>query len=311
MEHTSLLDPLPDSNSNPISPLTHAAWHCEDAFVGYFNAFDRKPTNSDRAKYTNHKKVQKLIPYLLFSLILITFFERPLWCISSSSCSAPSNDYIYLSSISYLNKTVSIPLEISVCLLLLFTNYLQCSLRTNKNTTRRRILPAKITFTILILLESLFFISTDMTYRISPFLRIALVCLSDQCFPLLCEVYQILTAFTQVLVLYVGSWVFFGWILAMVLKDAENKQIPRCAVYTMMLAATTSNYPNVVAPSYSYFRMIGLLWTSFYFVSNFLLLNLVLSVIYSEYSEFFKNRVLLYFVSERSERLHPLHPLLN
>tara|TARA_B110000971_G_C19827920_1_gene416503 strand:+ start:133 stop:504 length:372 start_codon:yes stop_codon:yes gene_type:complete len=123
--------------------------------------------------------------------------------------------------------------------------------------------------------------------------------------------------------------VFFGWILAMVLKDAENKQIPRCAgsqncenvntgfstlteaIYTMMLAATTSNYPNVVAPSYSYFRMIGLLWTSFYFVSNFLLLNLVLSVIYSEYSEFFKNRVLLYFVSERSERLHPLHPLLN
>ena len=64
------------------------------------------------------------------------------------------------------------------------------------------------------------------------------------------------------------------------------------ALFTSILAATTTNYPSSFIPSYSAYRPTGILWLLFFAVSNFLFLNLVLSVIYNEYSSRFKERVL-------------------
>jgi two pore calcium channel protein 1 len=57
----------------------------------------------------------------------------------------------------------------------------------------------------------------------------------------------------------------------------------RSAFWTLFITLTTSNFPNVMLPSYNTNRMCAAFFLTYLVIGLFLLMNLVLAIIYSAY----------------------------
>ena len=63
----------------------------------------------------------------------------------------------------------------------------------------------------------------------------------------------------------------------------------------MMVASTNADLPDQVVGMYAYSRTFGVLWLGFYMSTNLIGLNLVLAVVYNEYADSLKARVVSFF----------------
>ena len=297
------------NTGDSLSPLELAAWTVSSAMsTSPFPPPDA--TMYDLQKHRRTHYYHSCVGFLLLVLNLITLFERPLWCGDDSSCSAPDGGQIYLSDIPYLSQTLSLVVETALYAAVIWIEF--------GSTSPTWLFRFRVVLCTLGIADAAVYYPLRQLYRLAPFIRLSLTATSNTLLPTLTETYSILSPFANVMLLYVSSYVLFAWMMNIVLGDATNlDEIPRCkdekdaqdvcprsnegfesisdALYTSILAATSSNYPSAFIPSYASYRSSGILWFVFFCTSNFLFLNLVLSVIYNEYSAKFKGRVLSFF----------------
>ena len=120
-----------------------ASWYIEDAMRGMPPTVRTTVTSAQRAAYLTHERLQRWGAIPLIVLALLTFFERPLWCLSGLSkkstlaadsywkyypsdqvCPAPDGGQIYLSGLPYLPIGWGVLIELlCYALLLLVASY--------------------------------------------------------------------------------------------------------------------------------------------------------------------------------------------
>ncbi|KAH8048749.1 hypothetical protein JL722_12373 [Aureococcus anophagefferens] len=94
-----------------------------------------------------------------------------------------------------------------------------------------------------------------------------------------------------------------GWLAAITFDDLdfENREgvdvndgfdSLGTSIYTMFFVSTTANFPDQMLPSFTYRRTFGLFFFIYVLLAVFIFLNLILAVVYNEYSDFVKGRVI-------------------
>ena len=108
--------------------------------------------------------------------------------------------------------------------------------------------------------------------------------------------------------LLVGATVFFGWFAALMFDDlnhANNEGVDAndglstfaMFLYNLWVASSTSGWPDQSIPTVTYARPYALFWFAFTCVTQFLFLNLLLAVVYGEYSERLKAHALGFYTN--------------
>ena len=309
-------------SSSELTQIEKASWYVESALRGLEAPSLNNASKASRKKYLRFEKSQNPErSIIMLALVLVTFFEVPLWCnVSESVCDAPDGSQIYLSGLPYLSPSMSCPIELVCYALVLRLCYLEACCH---GSILRAPLLCRIASTLAALaiadtawyLLSVYKLQLHPSFRLSPFVRILLLSCTTTAMSTLKSCFSVVPAFAEVLVLVFCVFSFAGWLMAMVMDDVEG-YTPRCAssddlddcpkanegfedlqssLYTMATVATNADVPDLQIPSYSYFRPLGLFWMTFYVIANFLFLNLALAVVYNEYTESLKKSTLLFF----------------
>ena len=144
--------------------------------------------------------------------------------------------------------------------------------------------------------------------RAAPYLRVALLLLREPARASAAAVVGLAPKFADVALLLVGATVFFGWFAALMFDDlnhANNEGVDAndglstfaMCLYNLWVASSTSGWPDQSIPTVTYARPYALFWFAFTCVTQFLFLNLLLAVVYGEYSERLKAHALGFYTN--------------
>jgi hypothetical protein len=82
---------------------------------------------------------------------------------------------------------------------------------------------------------------------------------------------------------WIGNYIFAGTLQGvMYMGDLSD------SFFNMMVLMTTSNYPDVMLPAYQQNRNYFLFFGSYLILGMFIILNLLLAIIYSNFKSFFE-----------------------
>ena len=332
-----------------LDALARAAWNVEDAVRGFPPRDYKNATCAQRAAYLLTETLRyPWRGVMLGLLIVLTYLELPLWCLhkhaarsspwsfSAAQCTAPDGSQIYLSGLQYLPIGFSVLLEISIYSFLLVYEFFELRARGPKRFwgTFRRV---RAIATLVALLDAIVFgCVRQSTYRLAPYCRVLLLAMLPTVRPAVMSVIEMLPSFLGVLAILATCYGLQAWLLAMMLDDVQG-QVPGCvaraeadssldvtecdnsnegfntlseALYNMMVAATNSDVPDQSIPIYATNRLYGVIFTVGYFIQNFVLLSFVLAVVYNEYQEGLKKRVVAIF-SDRATSLRNAYRVLK
>lgn len=295
-----------------LNDVEKAAWLVEEAMVGRFNKDDMDHQTGARRslyiKYENMSFPERAICALL--LVAVSFLEIPGWCLHNRKglfvwvsgvriCKAPG--YVYLSEIDYLPVGVTALVEIVCVAYLVFLALLEARFEPR--------LTAKLKFRIGLVsvytIDLVFFVvaillGSSPWFRIAPYCRLGLFVVSFNAIYRSCHAcLSLLPSFIDVFGLLALVVFFFSWLAAITFDDFrfENHEgvavndgfeTFRAALYSTFMAATTADWPDPMLPSFVYRRFFGIFWFGFELLAVFLFLNLLLAVVYNEYSDFVK-----------------------
>lgn len=86
------------------------------------------------------------------------------------------------------------------------------------------------------------------------------------------------------IVVYVMYFAITGvYLFAGTLEGSQSFTNFWTAFYTIFITLTTSNFPNVMLPSYAVNRLAGIFFVIYLLIGLFLLMNLLLAIFYSSY----------------------------
>ena len=234
-----------------LSPLVLAAWQTERAFLGLVPLpLSPPPTVQARSDYLTYSKARNPEGNIAIGILtLLSWFERPFWCVPenrnssgssalyTTSCVLPSGtDQIYLSNLPYLSPAVTLPIEIASSLFLLHLSILErrslASLHSPPTIGSR----VRLIAPILCLLDALHRLSastsasgrTSYPFTYSLYVRPLLLAATPGVTSVLTSSRRLLPPFTAALTLYLSASLFFGWVLTMVTDDFSSK-VPSCA----------------------------------------------------------------------------------
>jgi len=316
-----------------LDTVSKAAWHVEDAVRGFPPRDLSKATYAERDLYIQTEKLRYPWRGICIALLLVlTYLELPLWCLipsapaysnifsfADANCAAPDSGHIYLSGFRYLPIGFSVLVEVALYVFLLVYESFELSSRGPARFLKTfRVFRAGLT--VAALLDALVFIGLKQSsIRIAPYSRIIMLAMLPSVRTSVMSVIEMIPSFLGVLAVLATTFVLQAWIFAMLIDDIEGK-VPGCAarastaadlddcddsnkgfdtlfeaIYSLMVAATNTDVPDQSLPIYATHRWYGILWTMGYFVQNFVLLSFVLAMVYNEYTEGLKRRVLQIF----------------
>ena len=135
------------------------------------------------------------------------------------------------------------------------------------------------------------FIATFMKYPwINAFIRPVLMTLVIRTIRAFWGRYLIVIKGSLPMVLFIITYVFyFSWmgnrLFSGTIEGVQSFSTLPDAFFYMVVLLTTSNYPDVMMPSYSDNRMNAIFFITFLIIGLFLLMNLLLAIFYAKYQE--------------------------
>ncbi|KAH8072906.1 hypothetical protein JL720_10993 [Aureococcus anophagefferens] len=248
--------PAADGGDAQMKKEARAAWFVEDAMIGVFDPVGMLKKRLEHrelyVRYENMVHPERLICVLL--LTVVSFVEIPLWCLERRSDVFAWEDA----------RARSAP-------------------RRAASTCRLRIAPG-------------------LPLRAVP-ARVALLAVNvTAIYESFEAVVALLPAFFNVSALLALCVGISGWLAAITFDDLdfENREgvdvndgfdSLGTSIYTMFFVSTTANFPDQMLPSFTYRRTFGLFFFIYVLLAVFIFLNLILAVVYNEYSDFVKGRL--------------------
>ena len=321
--------------AEPLSAVAQAAWLVEDAMLGAAVRDTTHETAASRRFYRQYwKVVQPGQTYALVALVLLSFLEMPLWCISNApifdyldpaqACTAGPNRRLFLSGVLYLPPGVAIIAELGVCICMIVLAALEN--RWRPAFAQRPEQRARTLIVVAMIIDTLAFAALlatakgEQVLRLAPYLRFVLLMLTPLAAPAVASTIALFKAFIPVLFLLFVVVLTGALYMAMLLDDVNEEQ-PACrglseawseyqgecdtidtgfqtfqeSIFTMFITSSTVDVPGQMVPSYTWQRPIGLLWLVFYLLADLLILNVVLATVYNEYSGRLKAKTVTFF----------------
>ena len=306
-------------HAGSLDKEARAAWFVEDAMVGVFDPVGMLKKRMEHRdiylKYENMVHPERLICVLL--LTLVSFVEIPLWCLefkrdvfawedAHALCRAPG--HVYVSGTDYLPLGATLIVEFACVAYLATLVGMSASFGLrNAKDARFRIRAAA---TGLYAADCVAFATLTLGlgahpgFRLAPYLRVALLAVNvTTIYESLEAAVAVLPSFCNVAALLAICVCIFGWLAAITFDDLDFENREGVAVndgfgslgesvYTMFFVSTTANFPDQMLPSFTYRRSFGLFFFGYVLLAVFVFLNLILAVVYNEYADFVKGRVI-------------------
>ncbi|KAH8069778.1 hypothetical protein JL721_5669 [Aureococcus anophagefferens] len=309
--------PAADGGDAQMKKEARAAWFVEDAMIGVFDPVGMLKKRLEHrelyVRYENMVHPERLICVLL--LTVVSFVEIPLWCLERRSdvfawedaralCAAPGR--VYLSGTDYLPVGATLLAEFACVGYLATLVGMEAAFGFRDGARFRARAAATAAYAadcVLFLVAEVGF-GSHPAFRFAPYLRVALLAVNvTAIYESLEAVVALLPAFFNVSALLALCVGISGWLAAITFDDLdfENREgvdvndgfdSLGTSIYTMFFVSTTANFPDQMLPSFTYRRTFGLFFFIYVLLAVFIFLNLILAVVYNEYSDFVKGRVI-------------------
>ncbi|KAG9448094.1 hypothetical protein H6P81_014222 [Aristolochia fimbriata] len=231
----------------------------------------------------------------LFALIILNFFEKPLWCGKNPSYSCQQREYFFLGQLPYLSSAQSLIYE-SVTLFILFfytlfpISYEGCNLYWKNQLNVLKVVLLGIMIADFVVYA--FYLSPlafdYLPLRIAPYIRVVFFILNIRelraCMVTLAGMAGM---YLNVLALWVLFLLFSSWLGYVIFEDTQQGKTVfysyGATLYQMFILFTTSNNPDVWIPAYKKSRWSCLFFVLYILLGVYFITNLILAVVYDSF----------------------------
>nr|ATG70803.1 ATCCH1 fatty acid oxygenation upregulated 2 [Juniperus scopulorum] len=230
----------------------------------------------------------------LLALILLNFFEVPLWC-SSNPCS--DRKYYFLGDLPYLTANQSLIYElITLCILAVHT-FFPISYTGFKLFRKNSLNILKVILLGLLVIDLIFDIlyitSGPISYlplRIAPYIRVLFLLANiRELRDCVWSLTGMVAVYLDVLALMVLFLLFSSWLAYIMFEDTKQGKL----IFTsygetlcqMFVLFTTSNNPDVWIPAYKSSRISCLFFMLYILFGVYFVTNLILAVVYDSFKK--------------------------
>ncbi|XP_044466336.1 two pore calcium channel protein 1 [Mangifera indica] len=231
-----------------------------------------------------------------FALIILNFFEKPLWCSKSSlTQSCTDRDYYYLGQLPYLTGTESLIYEGVTVIVLVIHTFFPISFEGSQIYCKNPLIRLKVICLLILVADFLVYVlylsplAFDfLPLRIAPYIRVVFFILNirelrDSIFILA----GMLGTYLNVLALWLLFLLFASWVAYVMFEDTQEGKIIFTSygstLYQMFLLFTTSNNPDVWIPAYKASRWYCIYFVLYILVGVYFVTNLILAVVYDSF----------------------------
>ncbi|GLJ17076.1 hypothetical protein SUGI_0295400 [Cryptomeria japonica] len=230
----------------------------------------------------------------LVALVLLNFFEVPLWC-SSNPCS--DRKYYFLGELPYLTAEQSLIYElVTLCILAVHTffpiSYTGFELfRKNSVNILKVILLGLLVIDLIF--DILYISSGPISYlplRIAPYIRVLFLLVNiRELRDCVWSLTGMVAVYLDVLALLVLFLLFSSWLAYIMFEDTTQGKL----IFTsygetlcqMFVLFTTSNNPDVWIPAYKSSRISCLFFILYILFGVYFVTNLILAVVYDSFKK--------------------------
>lgn len=227
------------------------------------------------------------------ALVVLNFFEKPLWCSKHLAESCNNRDYYYLGELPFLTGAESLIFE-GVTLLLLIVHILFPISYEGFNLYWRSLLNrVKVIFLLILVADIVIYILFlaefyYLPFRIAPYLRVVFFILNirelrDSFFILA----GMLGTYLNVVALSALFLLFSSWLAYVFFEDTRQGKTTftsySTTLYQMFVLFTTSNNPDVWIPAYKDSRWYCLFFVLYVLLGVYFVTNLILAVVYDSF----------------------------
>ncbi|GMH12091.1 hypothetical protein Nepgr_013932 [Nepenthes gracilis] len=222
-----------------------------------------------------------------FALIVLNFFERPLWCANRSEHSCDDREYYFLGQLLYLSGVPCLIYE-AIMLILLTIHTLFPILYEGPHIYWKKPLGRLKVILLLILVADIFaysIASYSLPVRIAPYIRVLFFIFSiRELRESILILAGMLGTYLNVLALLLLFLLFFSWLAYVMFEDTQQGERVFTSygttLYHMFVLFTTSNNPDVWIPAYKTSRWYCLFFVFYVLLGVYFVTNLILAVVY-------------------------------
>ncbi|MCO5597031.1 hypothetical protein L7F22_051104 [Adiantum nelumboides] len=324
------------SSSSPVSSGLHKSdnsagaadrYHKAAAFVdlaeddvGLPEEVLQKPNYETSLRwYFTDMRLSFLWSLNLTALIILNFFELPLWCEGSSSQPCGSRQEYYLGELPYLSRVDSFYYEVVTWVIIVVHTFFPITYLGSNIFWKSPVNLLKVALMILlgadIFVYGLYAFSSgsiiDLSFRFGPYLRVMFLIVDVRTLRDCIKTVAAIGRALDIVVLFL-LFLMFSSVLAFVLfEDTEQGNVYFSSygltLYQMLVLFTTSNNPDVWLPAYKAFRSSCLFFILYILFGVFFITNLILAVVYDS----FKEQLVTLIKDRRSKRKRILEAAFN
>ncbi|KAK4784011.1 hypothetical protein SAY86_018379 [Trapa natans] len=230
-----------------------------------------------------------------FALIVLNFFEKPLWCARYSADVCSERDYFYLSQLPYLTGVESLLYE-GITLLILTAHVIFPLAYEGKHIYWAKPLNRLKVICLLILVVDLLVYAlylsplafNSLPFRVAPYIRVMFFILSiRELRNSITVLVGMLGTYSNILALLLLFLLFSSWVAYVMFEDTqEGKTVFTsygATLYKMFILYTTSNNPDVWLPAYKISRWYSLFFVLYVLLGVYFVTNLILAVVYDSF----------------------------
>ncbi|KAL3701109.1 hypothetical protein R1sor_019131 [Riccia sorocarpa] len=232
------------------------------------------------------------------ALILLNFFEVPLWCTGDFPNPCGSREEYYLGGLPYLTRGGSLICEIVIFVILVVYTLFPILFMGQKLFWSDPLNNANVVLLFVLAVDTLLDLSyvtstgpiSSLSVRVAPYVRVILVAVnSSQVRANVKTLVRVLPDFldaTNLLALFI---LFSSWLGYVLFQDTDQGREVFTSfgrtLYGMTVLFTTSNNPDLWLTAYKQARSSGLFFILYILVGVYFITNLVLAIIYESFKE--------------------------
>lgn len=319
-----------DKGQDELSNDMQAAWALHEAMCG--NYFEELPVHTAAwAAFRKYISSERWAWFAIWTLIGVSMFETPLWCNSTGRWSLVAGGSverctieggmqaqdIILSGTRYLPPMVGICIE-SLCYLVVLLkvarehfldNYffhlgdIKGKVSYNSDVLRK----CEGLLAVIGLADAAYFVLNEgALFRTAPYVRFLLAVLTPSVRRVARSFLGVVKATSKIAMFLLGTILLFAWVMAMIMDDFEETTrhgVPvnlgyenfGNAIYTTFVCVTTANLPAAMTPTYMHNRKFVFLWIPFFAITICIFMQVILAMVYSEYTDQTKSTVQIHF----------------
>ncbi|KAL2547789.1 Two pore calcium channel protein 1 [Forsythia ovata] len=226
-----------------------------------------------------------------FALIVLNFFEKPLWC--SGYCS--NRGYYYLGELPYLNGAESLVYEGVTLLILILHTLFPISYQGIGFFWKSFLNKVKVLLLLLLVADLLVYVIYlspvafyTLPFRIAPYIRVVFFILNIRDLrDSIVILAGMLVTYINILALWALFLLFSSWLAFVIFEDTQQGKTIFTSygttLYQMFVLFTTSNNPDVWIPAYKASRWHCLFFVLYVLLGVYFVTNLILAVVYDSF----------------------------